>query len=144
MAFKKLNDKLNSTNLKLVEIKNEVEINKNFDDICLKVFYLNIRSFNKNNLELRLYLQTFCFKFDVIILVEIWENFQFSTEKDIHGYKFNMIVNSNNKNAGVLLYSKIELESKQLDTKGIYDPQEDKHIDIIGIELKILNQIWSI
>jgi len=47
---------------------------KNHLPHCLKIFHLNIVSFNKNGSNLAAYLKCLKFKFDIICLTEIREN----------------------------------------------------------------------
>src|SRR5271154_5616826 len=114
MAFTKLINHINKITYHNT-LKNIPDFNTENEKNLLNIFYMNIRSFNKNNLELRIFLDSFNYKFDIIILVEIWANFQFSTDKDFEGYNYSYIINPYNKNGGVVIYSKKEFLIENLD-----------------------------
>ena len=138
MAFTKLLKKLNPLSFITNQKNNISEINGSEHSNFLNTFYLNIRSFNKNNLELQIYLNSFNFRFDFIILVEIWSNSEFSTDKYIQGYALSYVLSSFNKNGGVAIYSKIGYDICTLDLSDCLDTIDNKNIDMLGIQF-ILN-----
>src|SRR6202021_1908723 len=138
MAFTKLLKNINPLSFNTFQKNNISEFNEIDHLSYLNIFYLNIRSFNKNNLELQIYLNSFNFRFDFIILVEIWSNFEFSTDKYIQGYALSYVLDSFNKNGGVAIYSKIGYDICTLDLSDCLDTIDNKNIDMLGIQF-ILN-----
>ena len=144
MAFTKLNKNMNDLVLCLSRKMNIDEINQIHHLDYLNIFYLNIRSFNKNNNELKFYLDDFKFKFDIIILVEIWANFDFSTNKYWDGFNLYYTTNPENKNAGVAVYTKVNLKMCSLDSIEYFYPMDNKNIDVIGLKFNINLQKFAI
>ena len=69
--------------------------------------------------------------------MEIWANFEFSMDKYLKGYKLHYILNPYNKNGGVAVFSKIELNIFNLDIVEYLDNQDNKNLDIVGIKFEI-------
>jgi hypothetical protein len=143
MAFTKLISDFKNVSFNSI-FKNKAEINDIDQENYLNIFFLNIRSFNKNNLELQCYLNSFNFFFDLIVLVEIWSNFEFSTDRFMPGYVLNYTINSNNKNGGVAIFSKNEHKISNLSITDCLNPNGNKNIDILGINLEINEQKFVI
>src|SRR5271156_5298580 len=143
MAFTKLISDIKNVSFNS-NFKNKVEINEIDQENYLNISFLNIRSFNKNNLELQCYLNSFYFSFDLIVLVEIWSNFEFSTDRFLPGYVLNYTINSNNKNGGVAIFSKNEHKISNLSITDCLIPDGNKNIDILGINLEINEQKFII
>jgi exonuclease III len=144
MAFTKLINQINEISFNSFFKKNTSEINEIQHLDYLNFFNLNIRSFNKNNLELKGYLNSFCFRFDFIILVEIWANFEFSTDKFLQGYNLCYTTNSYNKNGGVAIYSKAEINIYNLDLIECLDTRDNKNLDIVGIKFEMSKQKFAL
>jgi hypothetical protein len=144
MAFTKLLKNINPLFFNTTQKNNICEINESDHLSYFNIFYLNIRSFNKNNLELNIYLNSFNFSFDFIILVEIWSNFEFSTDKNIQGYKLSYVLNPFNKNGGVAIYSKIDYDFCTLDLEDCYENIDKKYSDIVGIQFIINYQKYTL
>ena len=75
---------------------------KNHLPHCLKIFHLNIVSFNKNGSNLAAYLKCLKFKFDIICLTEIRENNLGIIENEFQDYHIH-IDNPQKSNGGVAL-----------------------------------------
>lgn len=73
-----------------------------------KFIHLNIRSINKNFLELCVLLQSFTHDFDIIILTETWLYHDFGY--DINGYNKLVKVNKYNKCDGIVIYFKNSID----------------------------------
>src|ERR1700727_1108086 len=80
------------------------DFNKNRSNNSISFLHLNIRSFNKNFNELLIYLDQF--KFDLIILSEIWSNFEMSTDRFLEDYHYFYTTNKVKKSGGVVIYVK--------------------------------------
>lgn len=143
MAFTKLNNHINK-----ITYGNALKETLNFNDqnhkSFLNIFYMNIRSFNKNNSELRIFLNSFKFKFDIIVLVEIWANFEYSTDKIFEGYNLFYVTNTFNKNGGVAIYSLKELLTFTLDFNDCLNLDDKKNLDIIGLNISINKQNYAV
>ena len=91
--------------------------------------------------ELLIYLNNFTFKFDVIILSEIWSNFEVSTDRLLNGYEYFYKINKTNKAGGVVIYIKSSFQATDFDLSFL---QEDEKLDIIGVSFKHMNLRYNI
>ena len=106
----------------------------------LKVFHTNIRSLNKNGLNLLVYLSSLNVEFDIIVLSEIWKS-HMNFEQYIKGYNFIQCEPVSSNIGGVGIFIKEELQYKdrndlKLQTEG--NVIEDVWIEIIKNDKSVI------
>ena len=75
----------------------------------MSVFHLNIRRLNANHGALCQYLQILSFKFEIIILSEIWSyNIEFYGNI-LPGYTFHYVIPSSSSVGGIGMYIKVNM-----------------------------------
>ena len=93
-------------------LKSKLSVNHNL----INIIHLNIRSINKNFNEFLLFLEAYKINYcDVIVLSETW-NIN-DAIYDIPGYNMHYNYANYNKNDGVVVYTKSDLNCKFVDTK---------------------------
>ena len=124
----------------ITHVKKIKKLNKITNLNYIKIYHLNIRSYSKNHLELWSFLDTFNFKFDILILSETWNNFVTSHYYSNY-YTAIYKINDKNKSGGVAIFIKTKLFINEINLSFL--PLNDD-IDIVGCTYKYDENIWNI
>ena len=103
-----------------------IENQKLLDSIEISMFHLNIRSLNKNCMELYNYLQLIDMAFDIIVLSEIWSYSVAFYHNLFADYTFYYDLSQSSCVGGVGIYVKNTLVHKQLAELKIHSTDDCK------------------